>query len=118
MVTYMLYQDLGRCVHCFTCMVACKNANELPEGKQRIINKEFGPFEVDGRKRVISLNILDFSDKCDFEEDLPELVAKGGKPACVTMCPTESMKFGTLEDFGRDCAKEGIKMLVLKRAEA
>ncbi len=115
MTIYSLYQDLRRCVNCFTCMVACKTYNQVPEGKQRIVNKEFGPYELDEKsKKVISFNILDYSDDCTFKDCIPRYLEAGEEPGCVSCCPTQSMKFGTAEDLAKECNEEGTQIMVLK----
>ena len=114
MTTYALYQDLSRCVNCFTCMVGCKTYHELPEGKQRIVNRAFGPFRINGKLRIISFNLLDYSDECSFKDCIPRYLETGERPSCVNNCPTQSMKFGTVEDLSKDAAKEGGQIMVLR----
>jgi DMSO reductase iron-sulfur subunit len=77
MSSYLIYQDLKRCIGCYACEVHCKTKNALPVGPRlsRII--PVGPKVVSGVPRMLFLFMPCFH--CET-------------PWCVSACPTGAMQ--------------------------
>ena len=71
--------DLDRCVGCYACELACKQANNLPEGTRWIRVVELGPRRVEGKMCMDFL--LKISDDCNFCRE------------CVSTCPPQALIF-------------------------
>ena len=81
--------DLDRCVECYACEVACKQENDLKEGERWIRLVTIGPEEVSGKLCADYYPLIDGG--CNFCQPR---VAQGLDPFCVTVCPTNALKFG------------------------
>ena len=78
--------DPARCVGCHSCLLAC------PFGAPR--------FGRDGKMQ-----------KCDLCADR---VAAGLEPACVRVCPTKALQFGSLDDVAARTAARHAQRLVVR----
>ena len=117
--------DLGRCIGCEACVVACKTGNELPEGLAyiEILERIRGTFpELSGG--FDNLRCLHCSDAacvavCPtgalFKEDgmtrldrdaskcdgCADATKAGGVPWCVTTCPSRALEYGDRDEMLR-----------------
>ena len=90
-----LLHDLDDCTGCFGCEAACRETNRYPysEDWMRVIRRP--PFVVDGKLRTYHI-VAPVLDKCAGCYAKPEL------PLCVTGCPAQALKIGTLDDMARE----------------
>lgn len=99
-----LLHDLDDCIGCFGCEAACREMHRYPydEDWMKVVRRE--PQVVDGKLRQYHLvaPLLDKCGACFAEHHDPA-------PLCVTGCPAQALKIGTLEEMvveaqGRHCA--------------
>jgi Fe-S-cluster-containing dehydrogenase component len=81
-----LVANLERCIGCLACEVACKQEHALPEGIKYIRVETLGPYRIDGELAMDFVPLA--SDGCDF---CRSRVMGGGRPSCVTACPTQAL---------------------------
>jgi anaerobic dimethyl sulfoxide reductase subunit B (iron-sulfur subunit) len=82
--------DLTSCIGCKTCMVACKDKNDLPDGiKWRRVSEYAGGSWKKAADGTFTQDVFAYytSVACNHCED----------PACVKVCPTKAM---TKNEFG------------------
>ncbi len=77
MSSYLIHQDLKRCIGCYACEVHCKTKNNLPVGPRLTRIVPVGPKVVSGIPRMMFLFMPCFH--CE-------------KPWCVSACPTGAMQ--------------------------
>ncbi len=88
--------DLNRCIGCWTCSMACKTGNHLPDDEYRITVRTNGSGAgIDrpaGEYPNLKMNWMPIYQKvCTF---CPERVADGKVPHCANSCPTRALAFG------------------------
>ncbi|HZJ84240.1 MAG TPA: DMSO/selenate family reductase complex B subunit [Syntrophomonadaceae bacterium] len=83
---YGFYVDQENCIGCFTCQIACKDKNDLPDGVLWRKVYEFSGGTTIEENGVFKSNVFAYwlSMACNHCED-----AK-----CVTGCPTGAMHYG------------------------
>ena len=83
-----LVVNLDLCMGCFACEFACRQEHNLPEGTFGMLVQTLGPHEIEGRL------VMDFvphtTDHCDL---CAERTAKGERPFCAQVCPTQALSF-------------------------
>lgn len=96
-----MLHDLDDCTGCYGCEAACRETwrYSFDEDWMRVIRRT--PFLVDGKLRTYHL-VAPVLDKC------AECYRKDETPLCVTGCPAQALKLGTLEEMveeakGRHC---------------
>lgn len=99
--------DLGRCVGCWTCSMACKVANDLPDDDYRIVVRTLGSGAGNDRPAGVYPDLTMswqpvWNDKCTF---CPDRLSKGEQPYCVYNCPTEALAIGDDKDPESDYSK-------------
>jgi len=77
MSQYVLYQDIDRCIGCYSCEVHCKANKALPDGPRLCRIYEVGPRRVGKATRVAFPFIACFH--CE-------------NPWCVPVCPTGAIQ--------------------------
>ena len=88
--------NLQRCTGCWTCSLACKVGNELPDDEYRITVRTEGSGEGIDRPAGTWPNLhmswtpiwRPSCTKC------PERIAAGEEPYCVHSCPNGALKVG------------------------
>ena len=80
--------DLGRCVGCQTCEVACKQENGLKEGEKWIEVITIGPEEVGDKLCADYYPVINAG--CQF---CSQRTSQGLDPFCIAACPTKALKF-------------------------
>ena len=123
---YVMLHDEKRCIGCQACTLACKVLNDVPEGFSRlqvqIRSPEHEPVVLSHFQfvRVSCQHCEDapcgcdycvaacpfhvrylnpqtgIADKCNFCADTR--LESGQSPACVSVCPTDALKFGRRDD--------------------
>ena len=88
--------DLQRCIGCWTCSLACKVGNSLPDEEFWLTVRTEGSGEGIDRPAGIWPNlhmswIPIWSQSC---VKCPSRVAKGDKPYCVNACPCSALTIG------------------------
>ncbi len=78
MSRYAVITDLNRCVSCLNCVVACKEANEVPIGNYWIKILRVGPNPKTPSSVYPDVEMYYLPVSCQHCE----------KPACVDVCPT------------------------------
>lgn len=83
---YGFYLDGDRCIGCKACMMACKDAHDLPPGLsyRRVYNMVTGTWEEDDAGTPIPVGVYSYSVSmacCHCKE-----------PACVAACPQKAIK--------------------------
>ena len=101
-----LLLDLDRCVGCYACQIACKQANNLPEGISWIRVVTVGPKKVNGKMSMDFL--LKISDECNFCSE------------CIEVCPTEALmscqEEAKLLELLRDAKSYQVSLLTLSNS--
>jgi DMSO reductase iron-sulfur subunit len=77
MSQYYLYQDLSKCIACYSCVIKCKSIKQLPVGPKPSEIITIGPRMIDQRPRAAYVFMPCFH--CD-------------NPWCVAVCPTGAMQ--------------------------
>ncbi len=77
MSKYYLYQDIKRCIGCFSCEAHCKVQNQLPMGPRFCRVLPVGPRLVNNHPRMANVFMTCFH--CE-------------NPWCVAACPTGAMQ--------------------------
>ena len=75
--------DLGRCLGCRACEIACMQENHSPPGSKIVEVVQLGPTEIKGVFRMDYIPIMNGS--CSLCHSRPE------GPSCVEVCPTDAM---------------------------
>ena len=92
MPKYGLLIDYEYCTGCHVCEIACKKEHDRPDDEWGIIVKEVEP-DVTGCNQYY----FPFpTDKCNL---CGKRISKGLKPACVSHCWAQVMKFGTISEL-------------------
>lgn len=85
--------DYDKCIGCRYCETACSY------GARTFVDKILGYFSEKGltpyEQVMYAKHQVGVEEKCNFCQ---ELVAKGGTPACVDVCPAYARHFGDLDD--------------------
>ncbi|MGE5672890.1 MAG: DMSO/selenate family reductase complex B subunit [Mycobacterium leprae] len=76
--------DMSSCIGCKTCVIACKDKNDLPVGQlfRRVVEVEGGTWQVEGATVIPHLYAYWISISCNHCTN----------PACVRNCPTGAMQ--------------------------
>lgn len=83
-----LVVNLDLCMGCFACEFACRQEHDLPEGVFGIAVQTMGPHEIDGELAMSFVpQTTDYCDLC------AERTAKGERPFCAQVCPTQALSF-------------------------
>ena len=80
MTQYTIVTDLNRCVSCLNCMVACKEANDVPIGNFWIKILRVGPNPKFEGAEYPDVEMYYLPVQCQHCEN----------PECVKVCPTEA----------------------------
>ena len=88
--------DLQRCIGCWTCSLACKVGNNLPDEEFWLTVRTQGSGEGIDRPAGTWPNlhmswIPIWSQSC---VKCPSRIAKGDKPYCVNACPCDALTIG------------------------
>lgn len=88
--------DLQRCIGCWTCSLACKVGNRLPDEEFWLTVRTQGSGEGIDRPAGTWPNlhmswIPIWSQSC---VKCPSRIAKGDKPYCVNSCPCDALTIG------------------------
>jgi len=88
--------DLQRCIGCWTCSLACKVGNNLPDEEFWLTVRTEGSGEGIDRPAGIWPNlhmswIPIWSQSC---VKCPSRIARGEKPYCVNSCPCDALTIG------------------------
>ena len=88
--------DLQRCIGCWTCSLACKVGNNLPDEEFWLTVRTQGSGEGIDRPAGTWPNlhmswIPIWSQSC---VKCPSRIAKGDKPYCVNSCPCDALTIG------------------------
>ena len=88
--------DLQRCIGCWTCSLACKVGNNLPDDEFFLTVRTLGSGEGIDRPAGIWPNLHMswqpvWSKSC---VKCPSRLAKGEKPYCVQSCPCSALSIG------------------------
>ena len=100
--------DLERCVGCWSCSMACKVGNDLPDDDYRVIVRTLGNGAGHDRpigvypKLAMSWQPV-FSTKCVF---CATRLAEDKPPYCSYNCPTGALAFGDDSDPDSDYSRE------------
>ena len=104
------YADIGRCVGCHACEVAC--LQEHGDGvKKRIRVEESETLNSYGDVRVDFIPII--LDGCRVTNHVRK---HGDPPACMTVCPTKALRLDKLEGFSQSLSG-GKKISLLRVIE-
>lgn len=74
--------DMDLCIGCYTCVVACHQWHQVPDGEERIKINTIGPETVNGKLKM------------QFFPQRTESCTLGKgetKPFCVDFCPVEAL---------------------------
>ena len=100
--------NLDRCTGCWTCSMACKIGNHLPDdtwwSTVRTLGSGEGIDRPGGTWPNLKMGWLPvFSKSCVM---CAGRTAEGELPYCVYNCPTQAMWYGDLEDEGSEIAQK------------
>ncbi len=100
--------DLQRCVGCWTCSMACKVGNDLPDDEYRVIVRTNGSGAGIDRPQGMYPNLRMnwmpiFQKSCT--QCAPNL-AEGYPQYCVMDCPTKALAYGDEADPASDYCRE------------
>ena len=100
--------DLQRCVGCWTCSLACKVGNNLPDDEFFLTVRTLGSGEGIDRPAGVWPNLHMswqpvWTTKCI---KYPARIAKGGKPYCVQSCPCGALSIGEAAAAKKDELKD------------
>jgi len=102
--------DYDYCTGCHSCEVACKQANEYPEGRWGIKVFEFVQQKGNGR---VEISFIPFpTELCNL--CVPRTV-KGETPACVKHCQAACMMYGGLDELAAELEKKPRQVLFRPR---
>jgi len=92
--------NLSRCVGCWTCALACKSCNDLPEDQWRMHVRTIGAGnrmdEPAGTFPKLTMSWMPvYTSKCTLCEARS---VRGELPHCVENCPSNALTFGDIED--------------------
>ena len=98
--------NLDRCTGCWTCAMACKTGNDLPDDTWRVTVRTLGSGEGIDRPSGVWPNLKMswmpvFSRSCIV---CPTRTDGGKLPYCVHNCPNKAMWYGDLDDETSDVA--------------
>ena len=111
MAEYGLLIDYEYCTGCKTCTMACQVEKDLPQGRDGIVVKEVGPWQIEGDTWQYDYIPVP-TDECDL---CAERVAAGKKPSCVAHCLADVMRYGTIEELAVEMTRKPKQLLfVLK----
>ena len=100
--------DLQRCIGCWTCSMACKVGNDLPDDEYRVIVRTNGSGAgIDRPQGVypsLRMNWMPIFQK-DCTQCAPNL-AQGFPQYCVMDCPTKALAYGDEADPTSDYCVE------------
>lgn len=91
-----IFVDLQRCTGCWTCSMACKVGNDLPDGDFRQTIRTLGSGEGIDRPAGTWPDLHEswipiWSKACT---KCPERIKDGAEPYCVYNCPNGALSFG------------------------
>ena len=103
-MTKKMLVDLGRCVGCWTCSMACKVCNELPDDEFRITVRTHGSGAGIDRPQGVYPDLKMswqpvYKPSCSW---CVERQAEGLGPMCAYECPTEALAHGDDADPNSD----------------
>lgn len=88
--------DYEHCSGCYSCVVACKQEHNYPEGKWGIQVEEKICWDP-GKPETLRIDYIPFpTEFCDL---CVKRRAKGEKPSCVKHCQAWCMYSGTIEEL-------------------
>lgn len=88
--------DLGRCIGCWTCSMACKVVNELDDDEYRVTVRTNGSGAGIDRPQGVYPELRMnwqpvYRKSCTF---CAQRLKEGKLPMCVQDCPTDALAFG------------------------
>ncbi len=106
MVKQTILVNLDRCVGCWSCAMACKINNDLPEDTWFATVRTLGNGDGIDRPSGVWPNLRMswmpvYSKSCTL---CAARIADGELPHCVNSCPTLALTFGDLDDPDSDVA--------------
>lgn len=104
--------DLGRCIGCWTCSMACKAGNHLDDDEYRVTVRTNGSGAgIDrpaGTYPALHMSWMPIYKKsCTF---CPDRTADGAAPFCAYDCPTEALAFGDESDPDSDYSRALVRV--------
>ena len=99
MPRYGLLIDYEHCTGCHSCELACKQEHGRAPGEWGIRLNKIEPEVSGGRLYFIPFP----TDRCNL---CAKRRTKGNKPACVSHCFAQVMKFGTIKELTEDIQKK------------
>jgi Fe-S-cluster-containing dehydrogenase component len=103
--------DLDYCVGCYACEVACKQENNVPDGKRWTRKVPVGPHKVNGMLRMYFLSWN--TDACNFCQ---HRLDEGKLPRCVENCPTNALNYYSNDTLLLDALSNGKRLQICKLA--
>jgi anaerobic dimethyl sulfoxide reductase subunit B (iron-sulfur subunit) len=89
-----LVVNLELCIGCLACEVACKQERDLPGGKNGIIVRTLGPYELEGELAMDFLPLA--TEECNL---CAERTLEGARPFCAEICPTQALDLHDEEEI-------------------
>lgn len=110
--------DLGRCVGCWTCAMACKAAHHLDVDEYRVSVRTIGGGGIDepaGTFPDLHMRWMPvYSKSCTLCGDR---LAEGERPYCEQACPTDALVHGDIEDPESEISKKRAELIGRGRRE-
>lgn len=99
-MAYRMLVDIDRCIGCWTCSMACKVGNHLPDEDYRIEIKTHGSGQGIDRPAGVYPDLKMwwqpiYLKSCTF---CAPRVAEDEQPFCMQYCPTRALAFGKDDD--------------------